>query len=35
MMVRVLLLLVFLGAVAWAARQMEPDVRRYLDMSRM
>lgn len=35
MMLRVLLLLVLACGLAWAARQVEPDVRRYLDMSRM
>ena len=35
MVKRFLLLLVLVGGAAWFARLVEPDVRRYLEMSRM
>ena len=34
-MKRLLLLLVLVGGATWVAKQIEPDVRRYLEMSRM
>jgi hypothetical protein len=34
-MKRLLLLLVLLGGATWVAKLVEPDVRRYLEMSRM
>ncbi len=34
-MKRLLLLLVLLGGATWVARKVEPDVKRYLEMSRM
>ncbi|MFD8491667.1 DUF6893 family small protein [Amycolatopsis sp. NPDC059657] len=32
---RLLVLLCLVGATAWAAKLIEPDVKRYLEMSRM
>lgn len=34
-MKRLLLLLVLIGGATWVAKQVEPDVRRYLEMRRM
>ncbi|MFJ9784269.1 DUF6893 family small protein [Amycolatopsis sp. NPDC101161] len=34
-MKRLLFLAVLLGGVTWLAKQVEPDIRRYLEMSRM
>ena len=35
MVKRLLLLLLVAGAVTWVAKQIEPDVKRYLEISRM
>jgi hypothetical protein len=32
---RLLMLILLVGGAAWFARLVEPDVRRYLEMSRM
>ena len=34
-MKRLLLLLVLIGGATWVAKQVEPDVRRYLEMRQM
>jgi hypothetical protein len=34
-MKRLLFLVVLLGGATWLAKQFEPDIRRYLEMSRM
>jgi hypothetical protein len=34
-MKRLLILLVLIGGATWVAKRIEPDVRRYLEMSRM
>jgi hypothetical protein len=34
-MKRLLLLLVLLGGATWVVKLVEPDIRRYLEMSRM
>ena len=35
MVKRLLLMVLLVGGAAWVARLVEPDVRRYLEMSRM
>ena len=34
-MKRLLFLLALIGGATWVAKQVEPDIKRYLEMSRM